>query len=562
MSDQHQVLYSSYQWLVPDQFNIAQVCLQRWAANVAEGRRIAILHEYASGERAEWSYRRLADVSNRLANGLIKMGVQKGDRVALIMAQRPEAVAAALAVLGVGAVLVPLSPQLGTDGLALRLRDAEARCIIADSTAAPELAIIMEQCPGVQQLVGLGFENDYTLSWRSLQARESAIFRTVTTRADDAALLLYTAGTTGMPKGVLHAHRVLIGVLPAFVAAQNWYPQSADLFWSPIDWTTAPGLLHGLLTVLYFGRALISTELPTRGGDAISLLNRLPVTHTLLLPSDLAHMHEAAVGGISTNNVSLRALCTTGETLSPTIREWAAGYLGAPANEIYGLTEAPGILGHSHERWPLRAGSLGRPIPGHRIALLNAQGQPCRTGSAGQLALHRFDANGYPDPCLFLSYWANEALTQARYQNDWFLTGDMASVDEDGYFWFLGRVDDVFRAGGHRVSPLEIEDCLKQHPGVVNVAIIPKPQGSRGHAIKAFVVAAPGFDHTELNTALQNHVCDRLASWQMPQEIEFVDRLPTTADGQIRRHVLRAREQQRSMLAKVGAKPARAGRKR
>lgn len=562
MSDQHQVLYSSYQWLVPDQFNIAQACLQRWAANAAEGRRIALLHEDASGQRTEWSYRRLADVSNRLANGLKKMGVQKGDRVALIMAQRPEAVAAALAVLGAGAVLVPLSPQLGSDGLGARLRDAEARCIIADSTAAPELAIIMEQCPGIQQLVALGFENDYTLSWRSLQARESTSFQTVATRADDAAVLLYTAGTTGMPKGVLHAHRVLIGVLPAFVAAQNWFPHSADLFWSPVDWTTAPGFLHGLFSVMYFGRRLVTTELPVRGAEAISLLNRLPVTNVLLLPSDLALMQEAAVGGVPTDKLSLRAICTTGEMLSPTLREWAASCLGVPANEIYGLTEAPGIVGHSYERWPLRAGSMGRPIPGHRVALLNAQGQPCRTGSAGQLALHRFDAHGYPDPGLFLSYWGNEPLTQARYHEDWFLTGDMASVDEDGYFWFLGRVDDVFRAGGHRVSPMEIEDCLKQHPGVLNVAIIPKPQGSQGHTIKAFVVAAPGIDQAGLEAALQTHVCERLASWQMPQEIEFIDRLPTTVDGQVRRHVLRAREQQRSMLAKVAAKPATSPKKR
>lgn len=552
MNDQHPVLYSSYQWLVPSQFNIARVCLHRWSANIMEGRRVAIHHEDAHGGRSDWSYGRLADVSNRLANGLLKMGVSKGERVAVIMQQRPEAVAACLAVLGTGAVLVPLSPQMGADGLALRLRDADVRSLIADASAAPELADITAQCPSVRQLIGLEFQNDDTLAWRTLLARETADFQAVATQAEDPAILLYTAGTTGMPKGVLHAHRVLIGVLPAFVAAQNWYPHPADLFWSPTDWTTAPGLLHGLLAVLYFGRPLVMTERPLQGAEALDLLGRYPITNILAQPADLAMMQEAAADGAA-GAPSLRAVMVTGELLCATLREWVTAHLGTPPNEVYGLTEAPGIIGHSHEKWPLRPGSLGRPIPGHRIGLLDTNGHACRTGSAGQLALNRLDRHGHPDPGLFLSYWRNDALTQARYLNDWFLTGDMASIDEDGYSWFVGRSDDVFRVGGYRISPIEIEDCLKQHPAVRNAAVVPKPEGTRGYAVKAFVV--PDANADALEQTLQHHVRTRLASWQMPKEIEFVDRLPVTADGQIRRHVLRAREQQRSMLADARAAP-------
>ena len=555
MSDQHPVLYSSYQWLVPDQFNIAQVCLQRWSMNVAEGRRTAIHYEDAYGGKSDWSYRRLADVSNRLANGLRKMGVQNGDRVAVIMSSRPETVAAILAVLAVGAVLLPLSPQLGSDALAFRLRDAEARSVIADDAAAPELATVMEQCPSVKQLVGLDFENEYTLSWRSLLARESAEFRPTPTQSSDPAILLYTAGTTGKPKGVLHAQRVLIGVLPAFVASQNWYPHAADLFWSPVDWTTAPGLFHGLLAVLYFGRAVVMTEIPARGPDALQLLRRYPVTHGFLLPSDLAQLCEAARAGLRSQRLALRTLCTGGDILSAQVRDDSQKLFGVIPNELYGLTEAPGLIGHSHERWPTRAGSMGRPMPGHRIGLLDSDGHPCRPGSAGQLALNTHDQHGYPDPCLFLSYWRNEALTQARFKGEWFLTGDMVSMDEDGYCWFLGRADDVFRAGGHRVSPSEIEDCLKQHPAVQNAAVVPKPDGDHGYAIKAFIVpTAHSRSIPQLQVALQQHVCQRLAEWQMPSEIELVDRLPLTADGHIRRHVLRAREQQRSMLVRARAK--------
>lgn len=564
MNDQYPVLYSSYQWWVPTQFNIAHACLQRWSGNVMEGRRLAIQHEDAHGVRSDWTYGRLADVSNRLANGLRKMGVRKGERVAVIMPQRPEAIAACLAILGNGAIVVPLSPQLGIDGLAQRLRDAEARVIIADADVAPELPAVMNQSPAVQQLIGLEFQNEQTLSWRTLLARESAEFQPTATLADDPAILLYTAGTTGMPKGVLHAHRVLIGILPAFVSAQNWFPQPGDLFWSPVEWTTAPGLLHGILAVLYFGRPLVTTQVPMHGGEALSLLKRHAITNTLLLPGDIALMQEAAErdatsGGHAAANSGLRAIMVAGESLPARLYEWAVQALGATPNEVYGLSEAPGIVGHSHDKWPPRPASMGRPIPGHRVSLIDTQGNTCRVGSVGQLALHVRDAHGHPDPCLFLSYWRNEALTQARYIGDWFLTGDMASMDEDGYYWFVGRSDDVFRAGGHRISPLEIEDCLRQHPAVRYAAVVPKPEGTHGYAIKAFVVprSSEPLDSPEhasrLGEELRTHVHDRLASWQVPGNIEFVDRLPLTSEGQIRRHVLRAREQQRSMLANARA---------
>lgn len=562
MNDQYPVLYSSYQWLVPSQFNIAQVCLQRWSANAMEGRRLAMRHEDAAGNRSDWSYGRLADVANRLSNGMRKMGVRKGDRVAVIMSQRPEAAAAMLAVLGCGAILVPLHPQLGTDALALRLRDAEVRSIIADASAAPELGQVMSQSPSVQQLIALEFQNDYTMSWRSLLARETADYQPTATLADDPAILLYTAGTTGTPKGVLHAHRVLIGALPAFVAAQNWFPHPGDLFWSPADWSSAPGLLQGLLAVMYFGRSLVTSERPAQGHDALDLLRRYPITNTLLVPNDVELMHEAANLGAPTDGLALRAVVVAGENLSRRLYDWSAATFGTPVNELYGLTEAPGILGHSQEKWPLRPGSVGRPIPGHRIALLDSKGRPCRIGSVGQLALNIRDAHGHGDPALFLSYWRNDALTQARYIGDWFLTGDMASMDEDGYYWFVGRCDDVFRSGSYRVSPVEIEDCLKQHPAVRHAAVVPKPDGSRGYAIKAFVVLDPTAAGTQpsadIGAALRAHVRQRLASWQVPQDIEFIDRLPVTAEGQIRRHVLRAREQQRSMMAAAKTRP-RAG---
>ena len=513
-----------------------------------------MLHESMLGERSQWSYGRLAQVSNRLANGLLKMGVRKGDRVAVVMPLRPEAVAASMAVLGVGAILVPLSPHLGIDGLAQRLRDAGTKIVIADRVVAPELPGVLTQCSTIEQLIGIDFQSDDTLPWRTLLARESAEFSPPPTQANDPAILLYTAGTTGVPKGVLHAHRVLIGILPAFVAAQNWYPQPQDLFWSAVDWTTAPGLLHGLLAVMYFGGQLVTTEHSAGGQDAQALLRQYPITNALLLPSDIAHLQES--GASIEGRAPLRAIMVPGDTLPEHLSEWATQALGTIPNEVYGLTEAPGVLGHSAEKWAPRAASLGKPIPGHRVALLDSKGRTVRRGSVGQLALNALDDHGHPDPVLFLSYWQNEALTDARYMGDWFLTGDMASVDEDGYYWFVGRSDDIFRAGSHRISPIDIEDCLKQHPAVLDAAVVPKPEGVHGCVIKAFVVAKPGGDQEPgtLEQSLKSHVSGRLAAWQIPREIEFVDRLPLTADGQLRRHVLRAREQQRSMLAAARSK--------
>ena len=551
MNDQHSFLYSTYHWLVPTQFNIAQACLQRWADNPMQRRRLAIRHEDAFGGLREWSYGMLSDVSNRLANGFVKMGVQKGDRVAVLMQHRPEAVAASMAILAVGAIVVPLSPQLGIDSLVQRLRDAGVRTLCADASAAPELPQVMSESRTIEQLIGLDFENDDTLSWRTLLARGSTEFTPAPTRADDPAILLYTAGTTGAPKGVLHAHRVLIGILPAFVAAQNWYPQEQDLFWSPVEWTSAPGLLHGLLAPLYFGREIVTTQISPTGAQALELLARYRITNTLFLPADLALMQEAASGSFQH---ALRAVMVAGDTLPANLSVWTEQSLGVPPNEVYGLTEAPGILGNSIEKWPSRAGSMGRAMPGHRLCLLDSKGRESRRGAVGQLAVNTADTHGFPDPCLFLSYWGNEALTAARYSDDWFLTGDMASQDEDGYYWFIGRSDDVFRAGNYRISPIDIENCLKQHAAVVHAAVVPKPEGTRGCAIKAFVILEAEA-RTDPNRAealqheLKQHVRQRLATWQMPNEIEFVDRLPFTPDGQLRRHVLRAREQQRSMLA-------------
>lgn len=552
MSDQYSELYPTYQWFVPSQFNIAQACAHRWAENPLEGRRIAIFHEKEDGQREVWTYTRLSETANQLANGLIKMGVQPGDRVALVMGQRPEAVASYMAIFSVGAVALPLSSLFGADGLAIRLRDAEARVAIVDATSGPDLIQAQVQCPSLSQVIALAFPHETTISWRTLLARQPTTFKTVATKSSSPALLLYTSGTTGAPKGTLLAHSALIGNLPGFVSSQNWFPKKSDVFWSPADWTWTGGLMDALLPTLYFGHSIVGTLGGFSATRALELMERYQVTNTFLFPTALKLIMQEVPAPHEQYRLSLRAIMAAGESLGQTLFEWCQTALHITPNEMFGQTEMNYLVGNSHEKWPAKPGSIGRPYPGHQVAVLDAAGEACPVGTIGEIALNRYDIHGHPDPILFLGYWRNDAATQAKFIGDWCMTGDLASIDKDGYYWYAGRSDDVFKSSGYRIGPSEIEDCLLQHPSVANAAVVPKPDPTRGALVKAYVVLnsnAQGLDAQKLQKELQEHVKSRLSSYQMPREIEFVDSLPLTSTGKIRRHVLRARELQRSSAA-------------
>jgi acetyl-CoA synthetase len=550
MNDQYSELYTSYQWFVPTQFNIAQACLHRWAENRVEGRRIAVFHEDEEGRREVWTYSRLSESANRLANGLVRMGVKPGDRVAVVMGQRPETVASYMAIFSVGGIALPLSSLFGADGLAVRLRDAEARVAIVDASTGPELLRAQGECPGLTQVIALDFQHEAIIPWRSLLARQPSEFKPVPTRSDSPALLLYTSGTTGSPKGALLPHSALIGNLPGFVASQNWFPQQGDVFWSPADWTWTGGLVDALLPTLYFGHAIVGAQGPYSALRALEIMERYRVTNAFLFPTAIKLMMQEVPLPREHYRLALRAIMTAGENVGEAVFHWCTEALGVTPNEMFGQTEMNYIVGNSHKRWPAKPGSIGRPYPGHQVAVLDPNGAPCPVGTVGEIALNRHDIHGHPDPILFLGYWHNDAATQAKFKGDWCLTGDLASVDEDGYYWYAGRSDDMFKSSGHAIGPGEIEDCLLRHEAVANAAVVPKPDSTRGNIVKAYVVLSQDGrirDSASLQQELQEHVRARLAPYQMPREIEFVDRLPLTTTGKIRRHVLRAREYQRSI---------------
>ena len=439
MLDQHASLCDSFRWQVPTNFNIGQECCHRWTSSSADARRIAVFAENAIGERSVWTYERLGATANQLSNGLLKMGVKRGDRVALVMSQRAEAIIAHIAIYSIGAIVLPISTQLPPKAMEYRLRDAEARVALMDAQGANNLLPILQRCHKLTQLVGIEVADERVLPWRSLLIRQSDVFKPVSTAASDPAVLLYTAGTSGPARGVLLPHSALMGNLPGFVASQSWFPANAETFWTPIDWARANGLFCGLLPALYFGIPLVCMHDRLSIEQIPALIERYRVSHALLPASALkqwvAHLPSESVTQLTT----LKHLVTCEETLSAPVLAWCEHVLGSIPNEIFSQTELACVLGDSNQKWPKRAGSLGRCYPGHRLAVLREDGTLAAAGEVGELSMHRHDPFDYTDPVAPLLYWHNEAANLEFTTTGWWRTGDLVQQDLEGYFWFAGR---------------------------------------------------------------------------------------------------------------------------
>jgi len=389
---------------------------------------------------------------------------------------------------------------------------------------------------------------------------QAARFSQVPVSADDPALLIYTSGTTGAPKGALIPQRALIGNLSGFVASQNWFgfdpahPQqkSGAVFWSPADWAWTGGLLDALLPTLYFGRPILAYQGRFTPERAFALMQRHGVTHSFIPPTALKAMMKAIPQPRAQfKRLKLQAIMSAGEALGEAVFDYCRRELGVTVNEMFGQTEVNYVVGNCSRLWPTRAGSMGRAYPGHRVAVIDEQGKTCPPGVVGEVAVHRRDVHGDSDPVFFLSYWGQPAATQAKFSGDpadsWCRTGDLACMDAEGYFWYQGRSDDMFKAAGYRIGPGEIENCLIKHPAVAMAAVVPKPDAERGALVKAYVVLAPGYWESEALVAeLQAFVSGRLAPYEYPKEIEFIDALPMTSTGKLQRRALREQEQQRA----------------
>ena len=559
----HAALHGQFRWQVPASFNIAEACCTRWAASG----RIAIRWEREDGTAGTLSYRELDSGARRLAAGLRRLGVRRGDRVAVVMPQRPETAVAQIAVQRLGAVAMPLSMLFGPEALAFRLQDSETAVAIADESSIANLNAVRAECPLLRTVVAAGgAAGQGDVDWNDALVDEPVA--PVDTSADDAAVLIYTSGTTGPPKGALIPQRALIGNLSGFVCSQNWYPSTAaggaPVFWSPADWAWTGGLMDALLPTLYFGREIVAWQGRFAPERAFELMQRHGVTHSFLFPTALKAMMKAVPRPRERYRLKLEAIMSAGEAVGDAVFAWCRNALGITVNEMFGQTEINYVVGNCgsyldargrrHAGWPARAGSMGRAYPGHRVAVIDDAGRECPRGTPGDVAVHRLDIHGDPDPVFFLGYWKNDAATRAKFTADmsasWCRTGDSAVMDDDGYLWYQGRSDDVFKAAGYRIGPSEIENCLVKHPAVANAAVVPKPDRERGAVVKAYVVLAPGHaGDAALVEALQRHVRGRLAPYEYPKEIEFIAALPMTTTGKVQRRVLRLQEEQRAKAA-------------
>ncbi|HCX81937.1 MAG: AMP-binding protein [Curvibacter sp. RIFCSPHIGHO2_12_FULL_63_18] len=568
-------LHQGFGWQVPTHFNMAQACSQRWVALPDATKRIAVRAYSTGAESTFYTYFELQAQANRLSNVLRTLGVQRGDRVGIVLPQRFETAVAYMAVLQLGAVAMPLSMLFGPEALQFRLHDSEAVVAIGDASALDALNTVRDDCPLLRTVIGVGTPGTADVHWADVLAQAPASFTPVDTLAEEPAVLIYTSGTTGNPKGALIPHRALIGNLSGFVASQNWFgfdgkknATSKAVFWSPADWAWTGGLMDALLPTLYFGRPIVAYSGRFSPQTALELMRDCGVTHTFLFPTALKAMMKAYPGTKGKTvrqqfQLQLDAIMSAGEAVGDAVFGYCATQLGVPPNEMFGQTEMNYIVGNCNLRYPSKPGSMGMGYPGHRVAVIDDEGKECAVGVPGDVALHRLDVHGQPDPIFFLGYWKNPAATAAKFTGDWCRTGDLAVRDADGYLWYQGRSDDVFKAAGYRIGPGEIENCLVKHPAVINAAVVPKPDAERGALVKAYVVIAPDFIaacagntgataqlHAKLTAELQAHVKGQLAPYEYPKEIEFVDALPMTTTGKVQRRVLRLQEEARYAAAR------------
>ena len=517
-------------WQVPARFNIGVAVCDRWAT---DEKKPALLYEDATGNVRTFSFDELKVFTDRLANVFVAHGIKRGDRVGILLPQRPEAALSHIAIYKMGAVALPLFTQFGTEALEHRLRDCGARALVTDGENLPKIEAIASSLPELQHIFVVEPENGaHADFWAAIQ-RASSNFTAVDTTSEDPALIIYTSGTTGKPKGALHGHRVLLGHIPGVQFPHEFFPQPGDKFWTPADWAWAGGLLDVLLPSLYFGIPVVAHRARKFDPEhAFHFIAKHKVRNAFMPPTALKLMRQ--VTNPRRHNYVMRSIGSGGEALGEDILNWCRETFGSDVNEFYGQTEANLLVGNCSSVFSIRPGSMGRAIPGHDVKIVSPQGVVLPDGEIGVIAVRR------PDPVMFIEYWRQPQATAAKFAGDWCLTGDIGVKDEGGYFWYKGREDDLIGSGGYRIGPTDIEDCILGHPAVLLVAVVGVPDPIRGQIVKAFIVPRPGTAAgPKLADEIQAFVRDRLAAYQYPRAVEFVDSLPMTATGKIMRRKLR-----------------------
>jgi acetyl-CoA synthetase len=522
-------LRAGFRWRIPPGLNIPEACCEVWAR--AEPDRVALV-DLAGPARRDWTYGALSRASTRLAHALAAAGVRRGDRVAVLLPQGAAVMLTQFAAQKLGAVALPLFTLFGQDALAFRLGDSGARAVVTDGDT---LERVLALAPGLPDLAAVfateGARAPAIDLWDAI-ARGSEAPPGPQPGADDPAVMIYTSGTTGNPKGVLHAHRYLVGHLPAMELSYDGFPQPGDRGWTPADWAWIGGLMDMAIPCLYYGVPLIAQRMRKFDPEAaVHLIRTEGVRNAFLPPTALRLMRGAGIG-----RVALRSVASGGESLGGELLDWGRETLGAPIAELYGQTECNLMVTQAPGFMPVRPGSMGQPLPGFDVAVIDAAGAAVPAGTMGEIAVRRGAGT------LFLGYWNQPDKTAARFTGDWMRTGDLGVADDAGYLTYVARDDDVITSAGYRIGPSEIEDCLTGDPDVVMAGVVGVPDPVRTEAVVAYVVLRPGAVWDSAAEArLVARVRARISPHVAPRRVIPLDALPTTATGKIVRRDLRAR---------------------
>jgi acetyl-CoA synthetase len=526
-------LGAGFAWDIPARTNMGVEVCDVWAAR--EPDRAAILEVTAAGV-ATTSFGTLKTESDRLAAALRARGVGPGDRVAVLLPQSAAVVVAHAAAYKLGAIALPLAGLFGPEALAYRLADSGARALVTDAAGLAKVAPLRAGLPALDLVVNRDGAGEGALAYADLLAGASDEgFTPVETGPDDPALMIYTSGTTGLAKGALHGHRVLLGHMPGFLMMHDFPPRPGDRMWTPSDWAWAGGLLNATLPALRLGVPVVAQPAARFEPEAaFRLMADHAVTVAFLPPTALRMLRTVPDPRGRFDLTKLRNIASAGEALGTETFEWAKAELGLTIGEAYGQTECNLVLAACPSAGIARAGSTGRPVPGHRVMIQRPDGTETDADEPGEIVVAR------PDPVMFLRYWNQPEATEKKFRGDWMLTGDTARRDADGYVHFVGRDDDLITSAAYRIGPTEIEDCLGRHPAVALAAAVGRPDPLRTEIVKAYVVLRDGFTASDaLAAEIQAFVRTRLSAHEYPRVLVFRDHLPMTTSGKIIRRQLR-----------------------
>ena len=424
----------------------------------------------------------------------------------------------------------------GPDAIEYRLEDSQAKAVITDKQNVSKLHEVRQRLPHLKLIivVDAGKEKDTMDFWGALE-RGSPYFTPVKTKPEDPALIIYTSGTTGQPKGTLHGHRLLSGILPGFEFYHNLFPRKGDLMWTPLDWAYIGGSYDALFPTLHHGYPMLAYR-PRKFDpeEAFYMMAKYRVRNLMAVPTVLRMMMHAVKRPREHYDIRLRSITAGGETLGAELCDWTKEHLGVEINEQYGQTECDLVLGFCSEVMNIVPGAIGKAVPGHVVEIIDKDGQIARRDELGEIAVKA------PDPVMFIEYWRNSQATKEKFIGNWMRTGDYGRKDDNGCFWFSGRQDDIIESGGFRIGPGEVEDCLMKHQAVALVGVIGVSDPIRGEIVKAYILPKEGVTPDKaLEKSIKEHVKNRLEAHAYPREVAFVDEMPRTSTGKILRNELR-----------------------